>query len=270
MPTPMRQRDRPSKTHECTSVSSATRMFSFAIIAGRSIVICRSPPQNARSIEMGKPFADKYDFQFILYFAGEDNVAQDNAKNLVVIAAEQGVLAKTEVIELEEMTSSATYDPSKCKPKAKGRVHVYIVGHGTDTSDRVGGCTASDLAKTVVTISEFTIKRVSIVSCHSGGDGAHVAPHRFVSDFWDQAKGFVDEVSGYTGSVHTERSRFATTRKLPANAFKSRSWSGEEWWVKKRSVKKVVSKEHAEGGKLRKVCFSKEGGFSRGWKAVDM
>jgi hypothetical protein len=219
---------------------------------------------------MGKPFADKYDFQFILYFAGEDNVAKDNAENLVVIAAEQGVLAKTEIIELQETTSSATYDLSKYKPKAKGRVHVYIVGHGTDTSDKVGGCTAKDLAKTVDTISEFTIKRVSIVSCHSGGDGAHVAPHRFVSDFWDLAKGFVDEVSGYTGSVHTERTRFATTGKLPANAFKYQSWSGDEWWVKKRSVKKVVSKEHAESGNVRKVYFSKEGGFSTGWKPVDM
>jgi len=220
---------------------------------------------------MGKPFADKYDFQFILYFAGEDNVAKDNAESLVLKAADQGVLAKTQVIGLEEPTSSSTYDLSGCKPKAKGRVHVYIVGHGTDTSDRVGGCTAEDLAKTVNTISDFRIKRVSIVSCHSGGDGARVAPHRFVSDFWAKAEGFVDEVSGYTGSVHTEWSQFATsTGKLPATAFKYRSWSGEEWWVKRRSVKKVVSREHAEGGNVRKVYFSKEGGFSRGWKAVDM
>jgi hypothetical protein len=227
---------------------------------------------------MGKPFAEKYDHQFILYFAGTDKAAENNAESLVVRAAGAGVLKQTTVIELEEPQSSSTYDLSDCKPLAKGRVHVYVVGHGTDTSDSVGGCTAKDLAKTIDTMSEKKITRVSIVACHAGGDGNTGAPHRFVGDFWDQAKGSIEEVSGYTGTVRTGLTTFQTKFDssgspvgLPQTAHRYKSWSGEEWWVKRGSVKKQVGHQHDEGGNVRKVYYSSKGGFTtKGWTGKNM
>ena len=81
-----------------------------------------------------KPFHEKYDSQFILFFEGDDQAAAENAEYLVAKAHLDGVLDKTTIITLSEPKASGVYDLSKHKPLARGRVRVYIVGHGTETS----------------------------------------------------------------------------------------------------------------------------------------
>jgi len=214
----------------------------------------------------------KYDHQFIIYFSGADRVAEANAESLLAKAALEGNIKKTTCIELVEPSSqSTTYDLSKYKNVAKGSVRIYVVGHGDETSSRVGGLNAEALAKTLDSMTDIFIRRVSLVACHAGGDGNSAAPHRFVTDFWKHAKHFVTEVTGYTGSVHTSMSRYATDSnpaKLPGGAVRYQSWSGEEWWVAKGTGKKTVSREHDEGSNRRKIYITAEGTLSRGWSPV--
>jgi hypothetical protein len=216
-----------------------------------------------------KPFHEKYDSQFILYFEGDDKAAEENAEALVAKAHLDGVLDKTTVITLSEPKGSATYNLSENKPLARGRVRVYIVGHGTETSSTVGGCNAKHLAATINTLSDFKIQRVSIVACHAGGDGNKAAPHRFASDLWDHVKGFVVEVTGYTGTVHLDTITYKNSgnpAQLPKGAVRYKSWSGAEWWVTKGTGKKVVGHEHDESANRRKVYFTEHSGvFSKGW-----
>ena len=168
---------------------------------------------SGRSADMGRPFEKKYDSQFIIYFDGADKAAEQNAEYLVAKASVDGILDKTKIIELREIKGNETYDLSEYKSLAKGRVHVYIVGHGTESSQSVGGCRAEQLAKIINSLSTQKIKRISIVACHAGGNGSAIAPHRFVSELWDHAKGFVEEVSGYTGTVHLELGRYKILRR---------------------------------------------------------
>lgn len=211
-----------------------------------------------------------YDRIFILYFrGGADNAPRNNAEDLVIKALTLGKQDQTTVISLNETGSSATYTLSEYKPTARGRVAVYVVGHGTDASDSVGGCTAKDLATTLDTISDYTLARVTFVACHSGGNGNTQAPHRFVTDFWEHAKHFVEEVVGYTGTVRMTHQAYRNTGNLadlPADAVRYRAWNEEEWWVKKGSIHKVVSHDHDEDANRRKIYISRAGGTtSRGW-----
>jgi hypothetical protein len=222
---------------------------------------------------MGRPFEKKYDSQFIIYFDGTDKAAEQNAEYLVAKAAADGILDKTKIIELKEIKGNGVYDLSEYKSLAKGRVHVYVVGHGTESSQNVGGCRAEQLAKIINSLSVQKIKRISIVACHAGGNGSTIAPHRFVSELWDHAKGFVEEVSGYTGTVHMELGRYKNPEKgerVPNDAIGYKSWSGEQWLLYKGGTRKVVGREHDEGSNVRKVYFSSQGGGSRGWTGKNM
>ena len=210
-----------------------------------------------------------YDHIFILYFdSATDSLPKDSAETLVAKAATLGKLTQTTIIALTQPGSSSTYNLSRYKSKAQGKVGVYVVGHGTSTSESVGKCTAKDLATTLDTISNYKLARVTFVACHSGGDGNAQAPHRFVGDFWTHAQHFVEEAVGYTGSVHMMRTRYPTTGALPSNAVRFQSFSGVEWWVENGSIHKGVSHENDEGNPARrKIYYSNRGMFSRGWAA---
>jgi hypothetical protein len=207
-----------------------------------------------------------YNHIFILYFQGNDDAPRENAEALVAKAALLRMLDRTTIIQLNEPESSATWNLSKYKDKAKGKVCVYVVGHGTETSESVGHCTAKDLATTLDTISDHKLTRVSFVACHAGGDGKSHAPHRFVTDFWDHAKHFVEEVTGYTGAVHLNFVRYRTTGKMPEDAVAYKSWSGQQWWVAKGTGRKTVSHDHDEDADRRKIYISAKGGTTvRSW-----
>lgn len=214
----------------------------------------------------------KYDSQFIIYFSGADRVAEENAESLVAKAALEGVIDKTTCVELAEPSSATTtYNFAEYKPLVKGKVRVYVVGHGDDTSSTVGGLKAKALATTLDSMTDIFLTRVSLVACHAGGDGSRTAPHRFVSDFWTHAKHFVTEVTGYTGAVHTSLTRYNITNNpadRPAGTARYQSWSGKEWWVAKGTGKKTVSREHDEGKNRRKIYITKEGMNAKGWSPV--
>jgi hypothetical protein len=210
-----------------------------------------------------------YDRIYIVYFTGgSDDAPKSNAETLMFKAATLGELGVTKMVGLTEGKSSATYDLSQYKPFSQGKVGVYVVGHGTDTSDSVGNCTAEDMATTFDTLSNYKLSRVTFVSCHAGGNGSTIAPHRFISDFWTHAKHYVDEVAGYTGEVSMAASSYTVkaTGALPSDAVRVNGLDGTEWWIKKGSVHKRVSHVHDEGANRRKIFISAANGTtSRSW-----
>jgi Peptidase C80 family len=217
----------------------------------------------------------KYDHQFIIYFTGGgDNVPRDNAEILMARAAYEGALRKTDLITLEEDDKSGTYDFSGFSHLVTNNERIYVVGHGTDTSDSVGGCNAEDLGKSIKSLAGTrTIKRVSIVACHSGGDGNTIAPHRFVVDLWDHVKDRADEVTGYTGTVRMDTSKVILAETKPASQPEARgfrAWNGEAWWLIKGVGKKIVGHQHEEDDQSRKIYVRRGSGgqaavSSTGW-----
>ncbi len=210
----------------------------------------------------------KYGHQFIIFMKSPtDPVPEQNAESLVARAAFEKALDKTTVVPFIEPASSGSYDMAKYEARMTGNDRVYVVGHGDAGSQAVGKCTAKDWAKTFDTMTKrYKIKRVSFVACHSGGDGNQIAPHRFVEEFYLYAKGFVTEVTGYTGTV---RLRDLTNPTEP-EAVPYTTWGGEVLWLVKGTGRKIVSHENDEGDNTRKIYIKSDGkdGMSitaKGW-----
>jgi hypothetical protein len=209
----------------------------------------------------------KYGHQFIIFMKSPtDLVPEENAEALVARAALENALDETTVVPFNEPVSSANYDMKEYEARMTGNDRVYVVGHGNSGSQTVGKCKAEDWAKTFDTMTNrYKIRRVSFVACHSGGDGK-IAPHRFVEEFFGYAKGFVTEVTGYTGTVQLN----ITTHSGNPEAVRYRTWGGKELWLVKGTGRKVVSHDHDEGDNTRKVYITsdEEGRASikaRGW-----
>lgn len=216
----------------------------------------------------------KYAHQFIIYFTGGgDDIPEQNAEALVAKAAYDGVLDKTIVIPFNEPLTSCTYIGAMKEEQnhVTDNERIYIVGHGTDTSESVGNCNAEDWAKTIKALAgTHKIKRVSFVACHSGaGNQDQIAPHRFVVDFFKHAKDFVTEATGYTGTVRMNFSAYQPNplQNPPADAVAYQSWNGEVWWVKAGMGRKIVGHQHSEDDQRRKIYVRADAihGESKGW-----